>query len=335
MQFYATTGSGGYCIDVTGDGTFRSNHMVFENIIVSGTGSWQRCVNVDGSQHTTGGSQGIRNITFTNCEFFGADEAGEGLVFKNVVQLMMIGCYIQQGAGSATPSIHVTGTGGGGSSTSSSQNVVITGVELGGDLILDNCNKVFISGNISGDVTIASTATNVTIMGFVGGTITNSSASATIISPQAALSSLQPAFAVINSGADSSQTGNGAVATVEFNTEDYDQGSDFNNTTDTFTAPIGGRYLLSAQVKIDSLTSAADDYELSIITSNLTYLSKNIKANSLNTTITVAISIVADMDVNDTATVGIEVNGEANDTVVRILGGGNPASTFFSGILLT
>jgi len=58
--------------------------------------------------------------------------------------------------------------------------------------------------------------------------------------------SSQPCFLAFNSATDNDQTGAGAIPTIDFDTEVFDQGNDF--TADTFTAPITGRYLFAATV---------------------------------------------------------------------------------------
>lgn len=140
----------------------------------------------------------------------------------------------------------------------------------------------------------------------------------------------QPAFLAYNSADDTGATGNGTAATVDFDTEVFDQGNDF--ASDTFTAPVTGRYLLATQVKIDGLTAAADSMTLSIVTSNRTYTQVISHANDLAGTETLSMSAVADMDASDTAHVVMTVAGEASDVVA--IDGDSSARTHFSGCLL-
>lgn len=65
---------------------------------------------------------------------------------------------------------------------------------------------------------------------------------------------LQPAFLAYNSADDVNQTGNAAVAIVEFNTELYDQNDDF--AANTFTAPVTGVYSFEASVGMSALNGA-------------------------------------------------------------------------------
>ncbi len=55
-----------------------------------------------------------------------------------------------------------------------------------------------------------------------------------------------PAFLARNSVTDSNVTGNGTEVTIDFDTEVFDQGGDF--ASDTFTAPVTGRYQLNVSL---------------------------------------------------------------------------------------
>lgn len=176
---WKTAGDGdGDALSITGNGTNRHNSGRFEGLRISGDVGWRRAINVDGSLHTDAGSQGIRNIYFTNIECFGGD-----VVLNNVVSCQFAGLYMTQGNGAALPTLKVTGAGGGGNSTSSSQQVQITNLDCGGHVVLEHCNRVSIlGGSIRGDLTIAATATNVTvIMADITGTVTFNSPSGLVI----------------------------------------------------------------------------------------------------------------------------------------------------------
>ncbi len=141
---------------------------------------------------------------------------------------------------------------------------------------------------------------------------------------------LQPAFLFYNSATDSDVTGNETAATVDFDTEVFDQGSDF--ATDTFTAPVTGRYSLTANIRFSGITAAADNVILNIITSNRTYRFSYNKTNDIAIDMTFSGTVIADMDAADTVTVTLTVQGESGD-VVDVFGSG-AANTNFSGCLL-
>jgi hypothetical protein len=141
-----------------------------------------------------------------------------------------------------------------------------------------------------------------------------------------------PSFLAHNSGTDSNVTGNATVFKVEFNSEITDQGSDFDTTTGTFTAPVAGNYLLTTIVRMSGITAAADTIYLNLVTSNRNYWNYKANTNSLPSNQTVQLSIIADMDAGDTAYVNVRVTGEASD-VVDVLGDSLP-STVFGGCLV-
>lgn len=146
---------------------------------------------------------------------------------------------------------------------------------------------------------------------------------------------LQPAFLAVNSASDANQTGAGTVATVEFDTEVFDQNGDFNNTTDTFTAPVTGRYQFNVSAGLANMTSSMTRLVFNLVTSNRTYQIEKCnpyaQQDGTNGQYVCNGSVVADMDASDTATVTVAISNGAGDTA-SIIGGNN--NTFFSGCLL-
>ena len=78
----------------------------------------------------------------------------------------------------------------------------------------------------------------------------------------------QPAFNVYPASEQSNIAINTAV-TVVFGTEAFDQGADF--ASNTFTAPVTGKYQLNVHLQLNALDTASDLYQLQIITSNKSY----------------------------------------------------------------
>jgi len=138
----------------------------------------------------------------------------------------------------------------------------------------------------------------------------------------------QVAFNVFDSASDVNVTGNGATATVEFDGSNFDQNSDFNNTTDTFTAPATGKYHLNTAVLIAGLVSATL-IEISIVTSNRSY--KASWASPSDSGFSAGLNVIADMEAADTATVTLRITGMSGDDA-DIIGGAS--DTWFSGCLL-
>lgn len=148
---------------------------------------------------------------------------------------------------------------------------------------------------------------------------------------------LQPACLAYLSSDDTNVTGAGTLAQLGSGTaltEVFDQNADFN-TNGTFTAPVTGRYLLIASLRMEQLAAGMISGQMQLVTSNRTYFS-NIRdalavANSSSQT-GFAISAIADMDASDTATANILVAGGGGDTA-DISGGASPLS-YFCGYLV-
>ena len=147
----------------------------------------------------------------------------------------------------------------------------------------------------------------------------------------------QPAFLALNSGTDSNLAINTLVK-IEFNSVTYDQASNYNNTTDTFTAPVTGKYLLTTTVRLDQIDTAADWVSIRITTSNREYrrfIDPNFSAD-LNQ-FALSMTAIADMDASDTAHVEFRQSGGTAQVDSE---SGNPGNvppqldTFFSGYLL-
>jgi len=140
----------------------------------------------------------------------------------------------------------------------------------------------------------------------------------------------QPAFLVTPSVAQN----NLALATdhdVAFATEIFDIGANF--ATPNFTAPVTGKYLLSFNIRLDQMDSAATTYAISLVTSNRTYFHIIDAPNLFTADLTNSnwtLSVTADMDASDTAKCVVRQDGGTAQTDIRE---GIP-QTFFSGHLV-
>lgn len=141
----------------------------------------------------------------------------------------------------------------------------------------------------------------------------------------------QPAFLTYLSANAANVTGNATAYTIAFDTEVFDQGADLAGST--FTAPVAGRYRLSAHAGVGDLTTAMTRIVIEIVTSNRTYfIRRNISPAAADVE-TMGISVLADMDAGDTATVRITLDNGAGATA-DVLGTAAPIQTFFSGELV-
>jgi len=145
------------------------------------------------------------------------------------------------------------------------------------------------------------------------------------------LSTLQPAFLANKSAGATDVTGNGAVYTVAYDTEIFDQGSNF--AANTFTAPYTGRYYLSGGCALSSVTTSTTGI-FKIVTSNRDYSTGFLSATACQDgvgRISFSMNSLCDMDVGDTATVTIALSGIAGNTADLV---NAPTLNIFSGNLV-
>ena len=134
----------------------------------------------------------------------------------------------------------------------------------------------------------------------------------------------QPAFLV--QASDVSNMGDNT--TIVFGTEIFDQNADF--ASNTFTAPVTGKYLLTFRGRIDDIDSAASWVRIEIITSNRDYKSSIIDPGVFSGDATYwsfSQTVLADMDANDTASIQFGKSGGAAQSDLH------GTDSFFSGFL--
>jgi len=131
---------------------------------------------------------------------------------------------------------------------------------------------------------------------------------------------LQPAFGALLSAADTNATGAGTIETVPFDTEEFDQGGDFNTGTYTFTAPVDGKYIFSACLSVADLGASADNYRSRFVFSNalgnedIFYFGSVTSIKSSNNVCKMAGSRIAEMDAADTIYMAMQITGMGGDT---------------------
>ena len=129
----------------------------------------------------------------------------------------------------------------------------------------------------------------------------------------------QPAVLAHNSAQDSNVTGNGTAYTLDLDTEIFDQNNDF--ASDTFTAPITGRYLISANCKMYGNTTAAAYANINLNCTSRTLNNQFHHNGDNNTSLSVLGSFIVDMDAGDTCGIIVSMNGESSP-VVDVSGAG-------------
>ena len=137
----------------------------------------------------------------------------------------------------------------------------------------------------------------------------------------------QPAFRVVKT---SDQTlDSTANVTITWQTEEFDVGSNF--ASNTFTAPVTGKYFLQAQARTDTIQNDANYYLIKIETSNNDAMEifKPLYTSDSSYQ-SLSASGVFHLDANDTAYVHIRQNGGSANSHVD----DGHGYTHFSGYLL-
>ena len=138
----------------------------------------------------------------------------------------------------------------------------------------------------------------------------------------------QPAF-LVRPASDQNNIVVGSAVTIAFGTEVFDQNADF--TSNTFTAPVTGKYQLSTSLRLNNVDSAANFYRLELITSNRTYyglIDPDFGQDAAYWTMTV--SVLADMDASDTAIVKVTQGSGTAQTDID----SNLVYSYYSGYLV-
>lgn len=115
----------------------------------------------------------------------------------------------------------------------------------------------------------------------------------------------QPVVIATPSGTDSDITGDGTVATLQWETEITDQGGDF--AANTFTAPVTGSYLITGGTRITGIVAGHTTGTINVVTSNRSYNGDVIgdcaAVAGAGGQISFTWAVIADMDAADTCTI--------------------------------
>lgn len=132
------------------------------------------------------------------------------------------------------------------------------------------------------------------------------------------LSSTQPFVLAYVNAPLSNKTGNGTQYTLLFNTVLFDQHSDYNSGTGTFTAPVTGKYFVTAQAQFTNMNTSCDITEI-YLQSTARQWRGDSQSNYFNsasiTTRTAYLSAMIDMTAGDTFTVFVIATRQGADTV--------------------
>ena len=176
--------------------------------------------------------------------------------------------------------------------------------------------------------TVISGSTGITLPD--NGSLSTSVAGAMVIDSAGRITKpLQPAFQATATSTQSNKTVN-QQHTILFAGETFDNNNNFSSNT--FTAPVTGKYYLTTNVRLDNLDISASYYQLWMVTSNRNYVTI-LSMNGFDadvTLYTLTLNVLADMDAGDTAFINFNQYGGAAQTDID----GDAKYTNFSGYLV-
>ena len=226
--------------------------------------------------------------------------------------------------------IGITGNLGVGT-TSPSQKLHVSAsnpfLELQGTASTSGDTGIFLNANANHWILKADNYSSTNEFQIKQGDTSSSTAYIRINSIGAVTKPLQPAFSV-RSDTNNTNFALNTAHTVAFATEIFDQNGDF--ASNTFTAPVTGRYQLNANFHFEDVASSADYLEARLVTSNRTYYAIT-DPTGYDQTVTFhnfTISVLADMDANDTATM-VYFQPSGGDQQIDL----NGSLTHFTGFL--
>lgn len=321
---------GGYAIHIYAtDDSHRPGEMFLENILVfgTGTGSWARCLNIDGTNAVTPGSAGVRSIIGHKIRVADCTDDNRYVSIENGIHCTFT--HLQVDTGSAAGVVGMTIGNG-------STNINLIGCVINGELdINDTATHINVQGRVSSFDQNNSSCIG-TFVGTAPGGVRNNSKLFRIVCPEA-----DDVFAYRTTDT-TNVTGAGTAHTIVCTTERHDRNGNYDNATGIYTAFCAGEHQFNVAVTVDELAVA----NTSAI---LRFLHQTSGGGALDTvdvhwgnagamrdvgdSLTLHGAIMLDMAEGDLLTVQVIVSGGAGDTV-DVIGRANTRYTWFSGKLL-
>jgi len=197
------------------------------------------------------------------------------------------------------------------------------------DKIQDTGGNTILSSNSTGTFTSNLPAPTGIATSMTSGTGINLAAGGEITAP------LQPAFLITEDGGGQSIT-NATATTITLDSEIFDTNADF--ASNTFTAPVTGKYLMTGQVILDAGSSNNTKFgsaTLQFVASNRTWQFRSPQTyTNEDDVMTIKGTAIVDMDASDTCLMNFSASRNGASGATTVYNNGTVPNTFFSGYLL-
>jgi hypothetical protein len=323
LIFKANGYTGGNALElVAQNDNQRPGEMLISNVLAYAdtTGSWTRGLVIDGSACVTPGARGVRTVYLQKARFADVSTAQESILINQGTHIYADGLACDQGHGSAA-GIKLKGINDG---------VYLSNLACGGvfEVVTNDAtnytNELSVQGKVNGSVIINDNQVDGTIfLGDTGG-ITCKSKRMKVISNDA------PAFDAYLNATVADVTGDGTTYKATFDTEVFDNNSDWGSNT--YTCKVAGLHEFTWKVLLSGLLVGHTRFDIGIVQTGSIVrqhaVVNNPYAMSTSGLCTVSGHDVLDLAYGDTVYLNISVTGGAK--VVDFFGSG--ASTLYSKI---
>jgi len=146
---------------------------------------------------------------------------------------------------------------------------------------------------------------------------------------------LQPSFLATVNSSINNVTGDGTIYTVIFDTIRYDQASNFNTTTGTFTAPRTGIYLFQVGLGMNTVGAGHTYSSLALVTTGRSFaldVESPAAVRASTNDFDVCCGTFVNMTAGDTANITIQVSNSTK--TINIRGDSSVGLSWFSGALI-
>ena len=264
--------------------------------------------------------------TFTVADHYSKTEADTLLAAKSPLASPSFTGNVGIGTSSPAGKLHVKTSASGATAVAGADDLVIEHADYGGMSILsENEGHIYFGDNEDADVGRIEYQHGANAMVFR----TNAADAMTIDGAGIVTKPKQPCFQATATSTQSNKTVN-QQHTILFAGETFDNNNNFSSNT--FTAPVTGKYYLTTNVRLDNLDISASYYQLWMVTSNRNYVTI-LSMNGFDadvTLYTLTLNVLADMDAGDTAVINFNQASGAAQTDID----GDAKYTNFSGYLV-